>query len=57
MSSVGVTEHSSIASARRIYELLGVGDHLQANYPDCAHDFPEDVRKVAYEFLDKHLKG
>lgn len=47
----------SIASARRIYELLGVGDHLQANYPDCAHDFPEDVRKVAYEFLDKHLKG
>jgi len=33
-----------------------VEENLAANYPDCAHDFPEDVRKVAYEFLDKHLK-
>lgn len=47
----------SIASAKPIYELLGVGDALQANYPNCAHDFPEDVRKVAYEFFDKHLRG
>ncbi len=46
----------AIASAKRIYELLGVPDRLQANYPDCAHDFPEDVRKVAYEFFDKHLQ-
>ncbi len=46
----------SIASAKPIYELLGAGDALQANYPNCAHDFPEDVRKVAYEFFDKHLK-
>ncbi len=46
----------SIASAKPIYELLGAADNLQANYPNCAHDFPEDVRKVAYEFFDKHLK-
>lgn len=46
----------SIASAKRIYELLGVADRLQANYPDCAHDFPEDVRKVAYAFFDRHLQ-
>ncbi len=46
----------SIASAKPIYELLGAAEHLQANYPNCAHDFPEDVRKVAYEFFDKHLK-
>lgn len=46
----------SIASAKPIYELLGAGDALHANYPNCAHDFPEDVRKVAYDFLDKHLK-
>ena len=38
------------------YKLLGVEANLAANYPDCAHDFPADVRKVAYEFLDKHLK-
>lgn len=46
----------AIASARYIYDILGVPDRLQANYPDCQHDFPEDVRKVAYEFLDKHLQ-
>jgi pimeloyl-ACP methyl ester carboxylesterase len=46
----------AISSAQRIYELLGVPDALQANYPNCAHDFPEDVRKVAYEFFDKHLQ-
>ena len=47
----------SIAAAKRIYELYGVPENLQANYPDCAHDFPEDVRKVAYEFFDRHLKA
>jgi dienelactone hydrolase len=46
----------TIAAAKPIYELYGKGDNLQANYPDCAHDFPEDVRNVAYEFFDKHLK-
>ena len=45
----------SIASARPIYELLGASDALQANYPECAHDFPEAVREVAYKFFDKHL--
>jgi dienelactone hydrolase len=45
----------SVASARPIYELLGVPDRLAANYPDCAHDFPEPVREVAYHFLEKHL--
>ena len=35
---------------------LGAAEKLQANYPDCAHDFPPEVRKVAYEFLDRWLK-
>ena len=46
----------TIAAARPIYELYGKADHLQANYPDSAHDFPEVARKVAYEFFDKHLQ-
>lgn len=46
----------TIASAKPIFKLLGAEENLAANYPDCAHDFPEDVRKVAYDFLDKHLK-
>lgn len=44
-----------IAAALPIYELYGKPANLQANYPDCAHDFPPDARKVAYEFFDKHL--
>ncbi|MGE3313497.1 MAG: alpha/beta hydrolase family protein [Planctomycetaceae bacterium] len=44
-----------IAAAFPIYELHGKAGNLQANYPDCAHDFPPDARKVAYEFFDKHL--
>jgi predicted dienelactone hydrolase len=50
----GVKE--TIAAATPIYALFVQRENLQANYPDCAHDFPEDVRKVVYEFFDKHLK-
>lgn len=46
----------TIVSAKPVFKLLGVEEHLAANYPNCAHDFPEDVRKVAYDFLNKHLK-
>ena len=46
----------SIKSALPVYKLYGKPSHLKANYPTCAHDFPPKVRKVAYEFLDKHLK-
>jgi hypothetical protein len=45
-----------IAAAMPVYARLGARDRLQANYPDCSHDFPPEVRKVAYEFLDKWLK-
>ncbi|MCE9525631.1 MAG: prolyl oligopeptidase family serine peptidase [Planctomycetales bacterium] len=46
----------TIAAAKSVFKLLGVEENLAANYPDCAHDFPENVRKVAYDFLDKHLQ-
>ena len=45
-----------IAAAKPVYKLLGAEGNLQANYPDADHNFPEDVRKVAYEFLDRALK-
>jgi dienelactone hydrolase len=38
-----------IAAAKPVYELLGAGEKLATNYPDCDHNFPDDVRKVAYE--------
>lgn len=46
----------SIVAAKPVYELLGAKDRLAANYPDCGHDFPVEVRKVAYDFLDRWLK-
>ena len=45
-----------IAAARPVYELLRAKEKLAANYPDCKHEFPPAVRKVAYEWLDRWLK-
>lgn len=45
-----------IAAALPVYGLLGAKERLAANYPDCGHDFPPEVRRVAYEFLDRWLK-
>lgn len=46
----------AIEAARPAYKALSAEDHLKAVYPDAGHDFPEEGRKAAYEFLDKHLK-
>jgi predicted dienelactone hydrolase len=45
-----------IAAAMRVYELLGVKEKLAAVYPECRHAFPPEMRKVAYEWLDRWLK-
>jgi dienelactone hydrolase len=45
-----------IKAARPVYALLGAKDRLSAHYPDCKHEFPPAVRKVAYEWLDRWLK-
>ena len=36
--------------------IFHAGDRLVAVHPDCAHDFPPDIREQAYEFLDRWLK-
>jgi acetyl esterase/lipase len=46
----------AIPIAREVYDLLGVSDRLQVRYPDCAHDFPPEVREEAYRFLDDALR-
>lgn len=45
-----------IAAATPVYELLGAGERLQAFYPDAPHEFPDEARFQAYEFLDAMLK-
>lgn len=39
-----------------VYRLLGASDHLQARHPESGHDFPEQVRFEAYQFIDTILK-
>jgi hypothetical protein len=45
-----------IGAAEPVYKSLGKADNLRAIYPDAGHDFPEESRKAAYEFIDRHLK-
>jgi dienelactone hydrolase len=45
-----------VAAAKPVYRLLDAADNLEVVYPDVAHDFPEDIRKQAYGFIDRHLR-
>lgn len=44
------------AAAGDIYRLYGQPDKLRVEHPDCEHSFPDEMRAVAYEVLDKALK-
>ncbi|MDA0659088.1 MAG: prolyl oligopeptidase family serine peptidase [Planctomycetota bacterium] len=47
--------HDVMDAARNVYRLFDRETHLQANYPDCGHTFPEEQRTIAYAFLATHL--
>jgi len=44
-----------IAAARPVYQLHGVPERLAVEHPDCAHDFPTEMRERAYGFLARTL--
>lgn len=44
-----------ILEANKIYHLLGVEENLQVLYPNCEHDFPDEIREEAYRFIDNAL--
>ena len=44
-----------IKAAQPVYELYGVKDNLKWEDPDTGHSFPDDIRKIAYEFIKAHL--
>jgi dienelactone hydrolase len=47
----------AFAEARKVYDLLQVPpDRLRLETPNVGHDFPPDVRKQAYEWLDAQLR-
>jgi hypothetical protein len=45
-----------IAAAQPVYAVLGKPDELVVEYPDCGHDFPDDVRERVYQWLERQLK-
>lgn len=45
-----------IQAARPVFKLYGAEKNLRVEHPDCAHDFPDDIRAVAYKTLDEKLK-
>jgi hypothetical protein len=44
------------AAAKEVYKLYKKENHLIVEHPDCAHDFPEEIRQQAYKLLDKELQ-
>jgi acetyl esterase/lipase len=46
----------AIAEASQIYHLYDAEPQLQVRYPDCQHDFPPEIRKEAYQFIDRILQ-
>jgi dienelactone hydrolase len=44
-----------VKTAGPVFELLGAKEKLVAEYPDCAHEFPREMRERAYGFLDREL--
>jgi dipeptidyl aminopeptidase/acylaminoacyl peptidase len=40
-------------AARPIFKLYGHDNRLRVEHPKCGHDFPPELRQVAYEFIDE----
>lgn len=45
------------AAARPIYQLYGHPERLRVEHPDCAHEFPLEMRELAYRLLDSVLNS
>lgn len=44
------------AAARQIYQLHGKPEAIRVEHPECPHDFPDDMRAIAYQLFDSVLK-
>jgi len=41
----------AVEQIKPIFHLLNADDRFVVRYPDCEHDFPDDVRHEAYRFI------
>jgi hypothetical protein len=45
-----------MAAAAQVYQLYGKPQNLHLEHPDCPHNFPDEMRQAAYQWLDATLK-
>ena len=45
-----------ITTAMPVYKLLGAENKMRVVHPDCDHNFPDTIRKAAYQAIDDVLK-
>jgi hypothetical protein len=45
-----------VAAAKQVYQLYGQPQNLRVEHPDSAHDFPPEMREIAYKLLAERLK-
>jgi hypothetical protein len=53
----GKASWAFVKEARSVYALLGVGDRIGRYNHRAGHSFPPAARQVAYQWLDRWLKG
>lgn len=46
-----------VAAAQGVFRLLNSRTGMQAYYPECKHDFPNEIRRVAYDWLTKAFEN
>jgi hypothetical protein len=45
-----------VKAACDVYKLHGEPGRLRLEHPDCEHDFPPEMRELAYKLFDEVLK-
>ena len=43
-------------AAAQVYQLYGKPNQLRVEHPNCGHLFPREMRKAAYQIIDRELK-
>ena len=44
-------------AAAHVYGLYDARANLMIEHPDCGHDFPREIREIAYRLFERHLNG
>jgi len=48
--------HAIEQAALPVYRLYGAPDHLRVEHPNCAHQFPPQMRALACQLFDQYLR-